>query len=255
MSIRGLICVLTMGLLWSTGARAQGVDEVFLAYARSARPEVKLVRFITEFPGTFPAQLMRACEVTLVFQRKGTANVITASRPALDRALLDSLSEWLVPFNPMSVDTFAVALKVQPLRQAILSRSKYLGSPHARLVSTRPWYRKGIQVRDTAGGKPRPGVNRFNTSYYEPSFDPDTLGSYILFPAVARQRGLSGTVMIAALVSANGIVQDLVILESDNVAFDEAAARAIRCLRFTPGLLNRVPTTMWVRVPISFKAD
>lgn len=255
MSARGLISVLLVGMLLPAGAHALGVDEVFLAYARSARPEVKLVRFITEFPGRFPSALMRACEVTLVFQRKGTQNVITASRPALDRATLDSLTEWLVPFNPMSVDTFAVALKVQPLRQAIMSRSKYLGSPHARLVSAQPWYRKGIQARDTAGGKPRPGINRFNTSYYEPSFNPDTLGSYILYPAVARQRGLSGTVLIAALVSANGIVEDLVILESDNVAFDEAAARAIRCLRFTPGLLNRVPTTMWVRVPISFKSD
>lgn len=254
MSVGRLICWLLGALVVQTAVATAGINDVFLVYGRSAHPQVKLVRFITEFPGTFPASLMRKGEFTLVYHRKGTTNVIAASRPAIAKATLDSLAEWLVAFNPMSVDTFAVAVQVSPLKEAIVSKSKYLGSPHARLVSPKPWFRKGITAADTAGGKPRPGVNRFNVPYYEPAFNTDTLGSYILYPAEARQRGVAGTVYIAALIEADGFVDDLVILESDNDVFNESAARAVRCLRFSPGYVKRVPTKMWIRVPISFKA-
>lgn len=233
-------------------ANAQQSDEVFVVYARSARSEVKLIRFITDFPGDFPASLMRPTDLSLVFVRQGDTSRVAASRPAHSQATLDSLAQWLVPFNPRSIDTFAIALRVMSLRAAIADKSKLLGSSSTRLVCRTPWFRKGISHSDTAGGKPRPGYNNFRTIYKEPDYNIDTLGSYIFYPAAAQGRGLKGEVQVAARVSAEGFVDDLVILRSSHDVFDVAAARAVRSLRFQPGLVGTTPTTMWVVIPIRF---
>lgn len=241
-----------LAIIGVIAATAAPPDEPYLVYARSANPDVKLVRFITDFPGAFPSSMMRATDLSMVFLRKNAKAVIAASRPQLLRATLDSIAEWLVPFNPMSVDTFAVAMRVLPLRQAIREKSKLLGSPYSRLVSTSPWFRKGVSKSDTLGGKKRPGVNGFTIAYQEPTYNADTLGSYVIYPTAARGRGIKGSVVLAALVNTEGLVDDLVILESNNDLFDLAAARAVKSLQFKPGMYRGVPTTMWVTIPIDF---
>lgn len=255
LSLAGTCLLVIVFLCGSIQSGAQKNDEVVLVYARSANSKVKLIRFITDFPGDFPASMMMPTDVSLVFVRQGNQSRVAASRPELPRATLDSLAEWLVPFNPMSVDTFAIAMRIVPLRKAIAERSKLLASSSSRLVSRRPWFRKGISQSDTAQGKPRPGFNNFRTTYTEPDFNIDTLGSYVFYPPQARGRGLKGEVRVAALVDADGFVDDLVIVKSSHDVFDIAAARAVRCLRFTPGLVGSTPTTMWVTIPIEFSSE
>lgn len=227
-------------------------DETFLVYAQSANPSVKLVRFVTDFPGSFPVSMMRSTDLSMVFVQNDSTTFVAASRPRVAQATLDSVAEWLVPFNPMSVDTFSIAMRVIPLRQAIRDKSKLLGSPYSRLVSTTPWFRKGVIKTDTLDGKERPGVNGFTMTYQEPTYSADTLGSYVIYPTAARGRGIKGSVVVTALVNAEGFVDDVVILESNNDLFDFAAARAVKCLRFKPGIYRGVPTTMWVSIPIEF---
>lgn len=248
----GFCLIVTLVLIAQIGLRAQVTDDVFLVYARTAKEQIKLIRFITEFPGAFPTSMMKAADLSMVLLRSGDTSVVAGSRPALDKATLDSIINWLVPFNPGRIDTFGLAMRVVPLRTAIAERSKLLGSWSSRLVSRSPWFRKGISPSDTAGGKPRPGFNNFRTSYTEPDFNTDTLGSYIFYPPQARGRGLNGEVQVAALVGSDGFVEDLVILNSSHDVFDQSAARAVRCLRFQPGRVGNVPTRMWVTFPIAF---
>lgn len=253
--IRQIFLAVVLVLLSGITAAAAPPDEPYLVYARSANPDVKLVRFITDFPGTFPASMMRAMDLSMVFLRKNATAVVVASRPKVLQSTLDSIAEWLVPFNPMSVDTFAVAMRILPLRQAVRDKSKLLGSPYSRLVSTSPWFRKGISKSDTVGGKKRPGLNGFTVAYQEPTYNVDTLGSYVIYPTAARGRGIKGSVVLTALVNTEGFVDDLVILESNNDLFDLAAARAVKSLRFRPGVYRGVPTTMWVTIPIDFSPN
>lgn len=255
LSVAGICLLASVLLFGSVPNIAQQNDGVFLVYARSARSDVKLIRFITEFPGEFPASLMREMDVSMVLVRTGDKSKVAASRPALPQITLDSIVEWLVPFNPMSADTFAIAMRIVPLRKAISDKSKLLASSSSRLVSLMPWFRKGISPQDTAGGRPRPGVNNFKSVYTEPDFNIDTLGSYIFYPPQARGRGLKGKVQVAALVDVDGFVDDLVIVKSSHDVFDIAAARAVRCLRFTPGLVGSTPTAMWVTIPIEFSSE
>ncbi|MBU3679025.1 MAG: energy transducer TonB [Candidatus Kapabacteria bacterium] len=259
MSARRLIARIALWscalLLAVSAGTAQRTDDPFIVYARSAHSEVKLVRYITDFPGAFPQSMMRAMDLSMVFVRRGTENKVVAARPSLPQPTLDSIAEWLVPFNPMSVDTFAIAMRVMPLRKAISEKSKLLGSPHSRLVSQSPWFRKGVTAADTAGGRRRPGLNGFTVAYDEPKYNADTLGSYVIYPPVARGRGIKATVTLTAFVNVNGFVDDLVVLESTNEMFDLAAARAVRCLRFVPGVYKGAPTAMWVTIPITFSPN
>ena len=252
-----LIIALRISVLWvcSVASSGQQNDDVYLVYARSANADVKLIRFITEFPGSFPESMMAASDLSMVFVQTSSKPIVAASRPKLPQSTLDSLAEWLVPFNPMSIDTFAIAMRVVPLRRAIIDKSKLLASPYSRLVSKTPWFRNGILPSDTLGGRRRPGVNGLTTVYIEPTYNADTLGSYIFYPPAARGRGLRGEVIVTALVSQEGFVDDLVILESNNNLFDLAAVRAVKCLRFQPGRVAGVATRLWVTIPIVFSPD
>lgn len=227
-------------------------DDVYVVYARSTHPEVKLVQFITEFSEAFPRSLMRAQEQTLLFVRKSGRDIVAASNPQLSSAVTDSLTRWLVPFNPMKIDTFIVAMRVSPIRVSIAASSRDLASPHARLVSARPWFRKDT-VRLT--GKGRPGMNDFSAPHVEPSYNIDTLGSYVIYPTAARGRNLNGMVVVAAMVNTDGFADEIVIVQSSHDVFDQTAARAVKCLRFQPGQVHGAPTRMWVLVPISFSSQ
>ncbi|MEY3386819.1 MAG: hypothetical protein RIR53_1630 [Bacteroidota bacterium] len=257
MSARGLITLLVVlalpGFGHSSIKAAQGVETVHIVYARTSNASVKLIQFITEFESYFPVSLMRPNELSIVFRRVNGKDSVLRTRPEIPKALLDSLVEWLVPFNPMAVDTYAVALRVIPLRQAIVEESKVLGNPNTRLVSREPWFHRGVKDRDTVRTALRPSINDFVSASTDPMFDFDRLGSYIFYPAAARGRNMTGRVLVAALVGPDGHVEDVVILESTDPVYDLSAARAIKCLRFRPGQLHGGPARLWVRVPIEFR--
>ena len=246
------ICLVTFQLCSSTSTLAASTDGVFVVYARTTSKDVKLVRYITEFDGVFPASLLTTNDVTLVCSTREGKNVVLGSRPTFPAATLDSIVDWLVPFNPMKVDTFGIAVRVMPLRQAILDGSRVLGSPHAKLVSQTPWYRK--ELNSSASQERRRAMLDISLdgTRQEPTFSLDTLGTYIIYPAEARGRDLQGTVVVSAHVDEQGFVDDIVIVESSHPVFEQSAARAVKCLRMRPGTLYGAPSPMWVTIPISF---
>ena len=71
------------------------------------------------------------------------------------------------------------------------------------------------------------------------------------YPEAARQAGVSGTVMVQALVLADGTVADTRIVKSIP-PLDEAAASCVRKWKFKPARNNEGPTAVWVGVPVTF---
>jgi TonB family protein len=74
------------------------------------------------------------------------------------------------------------------------------------------------------------------------------------YPAALRGSGVDGTVMVQALVLADGTVADTRVIKSIP-PLDEAAVSCVRKWRFKPALNQDVPTAVWVGVPIRFDAE
>lgn len=71
------------------------------------------------------------------------------------------------------------------------------------------------------------------------------------YPEAARLAGISGTVMVGALIGRDGRVKDTRIIESIP-ALDRAAAAAVRQWTFKPAHVKRRPVPMWVRILVKF---
>ncbi|MFZ1035932.1 MAG: TonB family protein [Smithella sp.] len=74
-----------------------------------------------------------------------------------------------------------------------------------------------------------------------------------VYPAIARLKGMEGTVMLTVLVSREGTVLKIEIAHSSRYAIlDKAAITAVRNWRFVPAKLGDSPIDQWVQVPVAF---
>ena len=75
-----------------------------------------------------------------------------------------------------------------------------------------------------------------------------------VYPAIARQRGNEGIVVLEVYVREDGQVKDLrVARTSEYRLLDKAALKAVRRWQFEPGKQADKPVAMWVRVPVAFR--
>jgi len=73
-----------------------------------------------------------------------------------------------------------------------------------------------------------------------------------VYPDVARQAGVEGTVIVRALVDKKGKVADVLVVEGDPLLRDAAVACAKTAI-FKPALMQNEPVEVWVMMPITFK--
>ncbi len=73
-----------------------------------------------------------------------------------------------------------------------------------------------------------------------------------VYPAMARQAGVEGTVIVRALVNKKGKVIDVLVIEGDPLLRDAAIVSA-RTAVFRPALMQNEPVEVWVMMPITFK--
>lgn len=72
------------------------------------------------------------------------------------------------------------------------------------------------------------------------------------YPDLAREAGVSGTVLVSAFVCACGEVADVRVVQSIPM-LDEASVTALRQWIFVPALLNGEPVATWTEpIPIKF---
>jgi len=71
------------------------------------------------------------------------------------------------------------------------------------------------------------------------------------YPEAARRAGVTGTVMVQALVARDGSVADARIVKSIP-PLDDAALAAVRQWRFKPAMAHGDPVPVWVGIPVKF---
>jgi len=72
-----------------------------------------------------------------------------------------------------------------------------------------------------------------------------------VYPDLAREAGVDGTVSVQALVGKDGKVKDVRVVKSIPM-LDDAAKNAVRQWVFKPALSNNKPVAVWVGVPVKF---
>ena len=73
------------------------------------------------------------------------------------------------------------------------------------------------------------------------------------YPAIARRRGLEGTVLLEILVKEDGRADSIQVqTSSSHQILDEAAVTAVARWHFVPGSINGRPIAMKIHVPVTF---
>lgn len=76
------------------------------------------------------------------------------------------------------------------------------------------------------------------------------------YPRIAKRRGQEGLVLLEALISIAGRVNELKILKSSGHSLlDNAALRAVRTWSFSPGSVDGMLEEMSVKVPVRFRLN
>ena len=75
-----------------------------------------------------------------------------------------------------------------------------------------------------------------------------------IYPEIAQEAGIEGTVVVQVFIDKKGRVQDTLILKGiPNTGLDEAAIKAIRKTRFRPAKQRERPVGVWISIPVNFR--
>lgn len=79
-----------------------------------------------------------------------------------------------------------------------------------------------------------------------------SLNGVLQYPEVARQAGISGTVIVRIVVDKEGVPRSPEVLRSVNRVLDKAAVDAVLQLRFVPGRQRGRPVPVQIAFPVRF---
>ncbi|MCF7823277.1 MAG: energy transducer TonB [Candidatus Marinimicrobia bacterium] len=104
---------------------------------------------------------------------------------------------------------------------------------------------------------PPPESNVIFIAYDEP---PEPMGGYaaiqkaVIYPEIAREAGIEGTVIVQATIGKDGRVVETVILKGiPKTGLDEAAMDAIKTIKWKPAYQRDKPVTVRISVPVVFR--
>jgi len=76
----------------------------------------------------------------------------------------------------------------------------------------------------------------------------------VIYPDIAREAQIEGTVIVQAFVNEKGNVTDWVVMKGiPNTGLDEAAVNAIKKTRFKPAKQRDRDVGVWIAIPVVFK--
>ena len=94
-------------------------------------------------------------------------------------------------------------------------------------------------------------------AYDEP---PEPIGGYaaisekLVYPPIAREAGIEGTIILQVFVNAKGFVEDVVVQKNiPGTGLSEAATKAIKQIRFKPARQRDRALGVWIAIPINFR--
>jgi protein TonB len=75
-----------------------------------------------------------------------------------------------------------------------------------------------------------------------------------IYPTIAREAGIEGTVTIQATIGKDGLVKEMIVLKGvPNTGLDEAAMAAIKATLWTPAYQRDKAVTVQISVPVVFR--
>ena len=75
-----------------------------------------------------------------------------------------------------------------------------------------------------------------------------------VYPEIAQEAGIEGTVVVQVFIDKKGRVQDTIILKGiPNTGLDEAAVKAIRKTRFRPAKQRERAVGVWISITVNFR--
>ena len=86
-----------------------------------------------------------------------------------------------------------------------------------------------------------------------PEVDLESIQKNVVYPQMAINIGLEGTVVIRVLIDANGKPARTSVFNSDSPMLEKAATAAVLKATFTPAIQNGKAVACWVNIPIRFK--
>ncbi len=89
---------------------------------------------------------------------------------------------------------------------------------------------------------------------------PDPIGGFaaiqrnVIYPEIAQEAGIEGTVVVQAFIDENGDVGTCNVLKGiPNTGLNEAAVTAIKKTKFKPALQRDRKVGVWISIPVVFK--
>jgi periplasmic protein TonB len=73
------------------------------------------------------------------------------------------------------------------------------------------------------------------------------------YPVIAMRSRIQGVVILQAVITKKGTVQDVALLRSAHALLDEAAIAAVKQWIYEPALLNNKPISVYFRVTVEFR--
>lgn len=119
-----------------------------------------------------------------------------------------------------------------------------------------------VQQAPVAVASPAPSPQALAQPASEPVIEPPRYNAAYLsnpppaYPLAARRRGVEGTVLVRAEISAGGECQRAELKKtSGHEMLDHAALEAVKKWRFVPAKRGSQAVVAWVEVPITFKLE
>ncbi|MFZ0594017.1 MAG: energy transducer TonB [Bryobacteraceae bacterium] len=73
-----------------------------------------------------------------------------------------------------------------------------------------------------------------------------------VYPASAKAAGIQGAVLLEAVISKDGVPQEIRVLSSPSDDLSESALEAVREWRYTPTLLNGEPIEVLTDITVNY---
>ena len=79
------------------------------------------------------------------------------------------------------------------------------------------------------------------------------VGKFAVYPELAKEAGIEGTVIIAAFINKKGIPKNIYIVKGVHESLDRAAFDAVEKSRWVPVKNQGKRIGVWINIPVSFK--
>jgi protein TonB len=210
----------------------------------------------TDFKASYPVILRWSLILNLIFIIMLFIAIPSGKKP---QTTIDNLPEDLIEIIKTPIVEYKLDEPPKPTRPPVL-----VEVPEDQLIDTVD-YSYSTNLKDynwSSDLPPLPPI--FEKApvipYIQHSEDPRPIGGYAaiakraIYPQIAVEAGVEGTVNVVAFIDSNGVVQECKVFSGiPNTGLDEAAIAAVEKTKFIPAKQRNRNVGVYVVIPIIFR--